>query len=178
MKDLLGKKIFTYKDIGNLPEGCYEIIDGARKDMTPTGFEHGDLEARIGEFLRKHLKKKGYTGVGEIGILISKDPLRIRAADVVYISKERSPQRPKGILQIPPDLIIEIISENNTVWEINEKVKDYLHIGVKHIVLVDPLTEIVSAYQKGKKEAIIYNFNENVPLIGELTLNMRDLLSG
>jgi len=123
-------RCYAYRDIGLLPDGRYEIIDGERRERAPTGFEHGRLEGRFFEILSRHLRDKGYVAVGEVGILISKQPLRIRAADVVYLSKEKSPQQPKGILEIAPDLVIEIISESNTSWEMNDKVKDYLAIGV------------------------------------------------
>ncbi len=177
MKTLAEKQIFTYDDITRLPEGNYEIIDGERYDMTPTGFEHGEFEWRLAEFLNRHLKDKGYVAVGEIGVLIKRKPFRLRAADVVYISKEKALQKPKGILEIPPDLIIEIISETNTAWEMTDKVKDYLSIGVERIILVDPQTQTVSLYQKGKKEAILYNFDEDVVLIEALSVKMKELLS-
>lgn len=176
MKALADKQFFTYEDINRLPDGNYEIINGERRDMTPTGFEHGDLEARLGELLRSLLKDKGYTAVGEIGILINKNPLRIRAADVVYISKDKVSSRPKGILEIPPDLIIEIISESNTAWELNEKVKDYLSIGVDRIVLIDPQTQTVNLYQKGKKETMIYNFDEDITLVEGVSVKIKELL--
>ena len=177
MKTLAEKQIFTYDDINRLPEGNYEIIDGERHDMTPTGFEHGEFEWKFAELLNRYLKDKGYVAVGEIGILIKRKPFRLRAADVVYISKEKSPKKPKGILEIPPDLIIEIISESNTAWEMTDKVKDYLSIGVERIILIDPLTQTVSLYQKGKKEALLYNFDEDVALIEDLSVKMKELLS-
>jgi hypothetical protein len=31
-------KIFQYQDSVSLPEGCYEIIDGKKKSMSPTDF--------------------------------------------------------------------------------------------------------------------------------------------
>ena len=109
-------------------------------------------------------------------MLISKKPLKIRAADVVYISKEKSQERPKGILEIPPDLIIEIISETNTAWEITDKVKDYLLIGVERILLIEPKTKSASIYQKGKKEAILYDYEEEITILEGLTLRLKDLL--
>ncbi|MBI4683857.1 MAG: Uma2 family endonuclease [Nitrospirae bacterium] len=177
MKTLTEKQILTYKDIPHLPEGNYEIIDGERRDITPTGFEHGHFEGKFYEILTRHFKDKGYAAVGEIGILIAKKPLRLRAADVVYISKEKSPQRPKGMLEIAPDLIIEIISESNAAWEIMDKVKDYLSIGVERIILINPLTQTVSLYQQGKKEALLYTFDEELFLIGNLTVKIKELLS-
>ena len=47
MKTLAEKQIFTYDDIGCLPEGNYEIKDGERYDMAPTSFEHGDIEGKF-----------------------------------------------------------------------------------------------------------------------------------
>src|SRR3972149_6350550 len=176
MKTLADKQHFIYEDIHRLPEGNYEIINGERYEMTPTSFEHGDLEVRFGELLRSKLKGKGYVAVGEVGILINKTPLRIRAANVVYISKEKAPERPKGILEIPPDLIIEIISETNTAWEITDKVKDYLLIGVERIILIEPKTRTVSIYQKGKKEAILYDYEEEIVILEGLTLRLIDIL--
>ncbi|MDH4164604.1 MAG: Uma2 family endonuclease, partial [Nitrospirota bacterium] len=138
MNTATAKQVYTYQDIHHLPDGNYEIIDGERHDMTPTGFEHGHLEAKLGELLRHALKDRGYVAVGEVGIVIGKTPFRLRAADVVYISKEKTAERPKGMLEIAPDLIIEIISESNTAWEVTDKVRDYLAFGVDRVVLVDP----------------------------------------
>ena len=115
--------------------------------------------------------------MGEVGVLISKKPLKIRAADVVYISKEKSPERPKGILEIPPDLIIEIISETNTAWEITDKVRDYLLIGVERIILIEPKTRTASIYQKGKKESILFDYDDEITILEGLTLRLKDLLT-
>ncbi len=175
MRSVTDRQFFIYEDLKHLPEGNYEIIDGERREMTPTGFEHGDFEGIFYELLKKHLKTKGYVAVGEVGILIKKTPLRVRAADVVYISKERTPERPKGILEIPPDLIIEIVSESNTAWEITDKVKDYLSIDVERIILIDPQTETVSLYQKGKREVSLYSFDEEFTLVEGLTIRIKDV---
>jgi Uma2 family endonuclease len=177
MKAALCRELLTYEDITRLPNGNYEVIDGERRDMTPTGFEHGDLEGRFYAFLTRRFEGKGYVAVGEIGILISRSPLRIRAADVVYISKAKTAWKPKGILEIPPDLIIEIVSESNTQSEMTEKVKDYLSIGVERVVLVDPQTRTVSAYQKGKNQAFFCDFDSEFALYEGLSLKMSDLLS-
>jgi Uma2 family endonuclease len=176
MTTLLEKKTWTYEDINSLPEGNYEIIDGERRDMTPTQFYHGEYELSIGGFLKKHLKNKGYVAVGEVGIVINRNPFRLRAADVVYISKEKSPERPKGMLEIPPDLIIEIISESNAQWEITNKVKDYLSIGVHRVVLVDPFTETVTVFMHGRKEAGYYNFDDEFELIDGIIVKLKEII--
>lgn len=173
---IIEKETFRYEDINSLPEGNYEIIHGERRDMTPTGFEHGDLESIFSELLRKQLSGRGYVAVGEVGIVIKKMPLTVRAADVVYISKEKSHERPKGMLEVPPDLVIEIVSESNTQSELTEKVKDYLSIEVGRVVLVDPKRKTVSVYQKGKSEILFYEFAEEFELIDGLTIKMNDII--
>ena len=176
MAAVLGKTLFTYEEINSLPEGNYEIIDGERRDMTPTGFEHGNLEGIFYDILRRHFGDKGYVAVGEVGVLINKNPLRVRGADVVYVSKERFPERPKGILESAPDLIVEIISESNTSWELTDKVKDYLSIGVERIIVVDPVTETVSVYRKGKREVILYGFDEEFEIVEGLKVKLKEAI--
>ncbi|MBI5739335.1 MAG: Uma2 family endonuclease [Nitrospirae bacterium] len=176
MAALTAKKIFTYEDIDSLPEGTFEIIDGERRDMTPTGFEHGSIEGVFCELLRKHYGEKGFVAVGEVGILITKRPFRLRAADVVYISKSRVPFRPKGMLETAPDLIVEIISESNTASEIAEKVNDYLSIGVGMIIIVDPQTEAVTIHQVGRKDALRYGFDEEFEMLEGVKVKLKKLI--
>ena len=176
MTTVLEKNVFTYEDIGHLPEGWYEIIDGERRYMTPTGFRHGKLENIFGEILRRNLKDKGYVATGEVGIIIRKSPLTLRAADVVYVSKKTSPIEPIGMLEIAPDLIIEIISEDNTQWEINEKVKDYFSIGAKRIIWVDPFSETITLFQHGRKEAIYLSFDEEFELVDGIMIRLKELV--
>jgi Uma2 family endonuclease len=175
MKVLLEKKVYTYDDINSLPEGSYEIIDGKMVAVTPAGFRHGKFESMLSEVLRKHLGRNGYVAAGEVGIVITKKPFRLRAADVVYLSKETSPQEPVGMLETPPDLIIEVISEENTAREINDKVRDYLSIGVKRVILIDPYTEIVTVYHLGKREAGYYSFDEEFELVAGVPIKLKEL---
>ena len=178
MNCLLEKTLLTYEDIHSLPDGSYEIIDGEMVTMTPSGFRHGKFECVLSEILRKHLGSKGYVAVGEVGVVITKRPFRLRAADVVYISKNTSPREPVGMLEIPPDLIIEIISEDDTARKINDKVRDYLSIGVKRVVFIDPFTETVTVYYHGRKEAGYYNFDEEFELIDGLLIRLKDICKG
>ena len=44
--------------------------------MTPASFEHGNLEGKFYKLLTRHLESKGHRSVGEVGVLISKQPLK------------------------------------------------------------------------------------------------------
>ena len=167
----------TYDDIDTLPEGSYEVIDGEVRELSPTGFEHGESELDLGAFLRSKLKGKGYVAVGEVGVLISKSPLRIRSADVVYISKERSPERPKGILTTVPDLVIEVVSPSNTYTEMEEKVYDYLSAGVDRVLLVDPHLKKATLFKRESKTADLYDFEEEFEILPKLKIKLSEVLS-
>jgi len=175
MKALLDKKVFTYNDVNSLPDGNYEIIDEEMVSMTPAGFRHGNLEGVFYALLTKHLGSKGYTAVGEVGIVIRKKPFRLRAADVVYISKKKSPKKPVGMLEVPPDLVVEIISEDEASGKINEKVQDYLSFGVKRVVCVNPFTETVTVHCHGQNDIGHYDFDEKFELIDNVFVTLSDL---
>ncbi len=170
------ERVYTYEDVlkGTLPEGLYEIVNGEVVKMAPTGFEHGDYEGRFYWLFNLKLKAKGYYSVGEVGILIRKKPLTIRAVDVVYISKERLKEKPKGILQVPPDLVIEILSPSNTYTEMEEKVQELLDFGVERVLLVDPRLRKAFLHKKGIVE--VYSFDEEFELLPELKIKLSEVL--
>ncbi len=172
----LAKRIYTYTDIDNLPPGSYEIIDGKRLSMSPAGFQHGLLEARFARFLDEHLPQEGWASVGEVGIILRRYPLRLRAADVVYVSKQTSPERPVKILEFPPDLVVEILSQENDVAYVNEKTQDYIKFGIPWIVLVDPDNEIVKVHQPGQAFPRQYTFADEFEIMNGLRLCVNELL--
>jgi hypothetical protein len=55
-------------------------------------------------------------------------------------------------------------------------VKDYLSIGVKRVVLVDPFTETVTVFMHGKKEAGYYNFDDEFELIDGLMVRLKEVI--
>jgi Uma2 family endonuclease len=170
------KELFTYEDIDKLPEGNYEIIDGRIKSLAPTGFEHGNIEGLLFNFLHSKLKDKGYIAVGEVGILIQKDPLRIRAADIVYISKEKAKEKPKGILEVVPDLVIEILSPSNTVSEMEEKIEDYFKIKIEKVIIISPEHKKVYIHKKDKNIIETYSFKDKIEFINKVEGKLEDII--
>lgn len=141
----------------------------------PAGFRHGSLVCTVLEILGKNLGSKGHIAVGEVGIVIRKRPFRLRAADVVYISKKTSPKKPVGMLEVPPDLVVEIISEDETAGKIDEKVQDYLSIDIKRVVCINPFTETVTVHYHGRSDIGYYDFDEKFELIDKVFVKLREL---
>ena len=167
------EKLVTYEDLENIPEG-FEVIEGRLKELAPAGGEHGFLEQKIGRRIDEKFEKEGYVLVGEVGLVISKDPLTVRAADIVYISKKKLKSLPKGMLEVPPDLVVEIISPSNTFEEIEEKVADYMKFGVENILLIDPGAKKVTLIDR-ERRIQIKDFSEEIEILPGLKLRMSEL---
>jgi Uma2 family endonuclease len=144
-KLMTGEELLAMGDMGP----C-ELIDGRIVMMEATGGEHGEVEGNfyeaIKDFARSH--QAGRVQVGEVGIYIRRNPDRVRAADVLFISLERYAQlqNKRGFLDVAPELVVEILSPDDTMIGMNQKLRDYFSIGVKLVWLVDPEARSVFAY--------------------------------
>ena len=144
-KLITGEDLLAMGDIGP----C-ELIDGRIVRMNPIGRSHAyvaaNLSMALNQFVRQH--KLGEVLVGEIGIFIQRKPDRIRAADVVFVSKERLAQTTaSGYLMTAPDLVVEIISPTDRWQTVRDKLEEYFAIGVQRVWIVEPDTRAVLVYR-------------------------------
>ena len=82
----------------------------------------------------------------ESGVVIERDPDSVFGPDVAFCSIARHPTRPEGYYEIPPDLVVEVLSPDDRRKHVREKIKDYLKNGVKLVWLVDPEVRTVTVY--------------------------------
>ncbi|MBA4186860.1 MAG: Uma2 family endonuclease [Planctomycetaceae bacterium] len=94
-----------------------------------------------------------------------------RGADLCYVSYAKLPpgKSSEKMLEVPPDLVVEVRSPSNTWTDMVEKMLDYQHFGVPVVVIIDPETESASVYRSGTKQDI---FEKNQ------TLTLPDVLPG
>src|SRR5204863_6840588 len=89
---ITGEELLAMGDVGP----C-ELIDGRIVPMSPTGEEHGFVEATLAaaliEFVRS--RKLGRVMTGEVGVFTRRSPDRVRGADVVFISSARGASAPR-----------------------------------------------------------------------------------
>lgn len=141
---ITGEELLAMGDIGP----C-ELIDGRIVPMSPSGGEHGGIEFELGRHLGNFVadRQLGWVMGGEVGIYTRRNPDRVRGADVVFVSKERMPKRPKGFLEIAPDLVVEVVSPNDSWQEVREKLEEYFSIGVRWVWLVEPENRAVLVFR-------------------------------
>jgi Uma2 family endonuclease len=93
-----------------------------------------------------HANKLGLVFSQECGYQIfPADPKKVRKPDASFIARGRLPndRPPRGHVNVPPDLEVEIVSPNDLAEEVDQRVADYLSAGVKLIRIVFPASRSV-----------------------------------
>ncbi len=156
------KDLLTYKDLKDLPkEGRYEVVEGRLLGMSPAGGWHAYMVAELSSRLREKLKDIGYVLAGELGLVIQKEPLTLRASDIAFYSKEKLSHIPKGFLHEPPDLVVEVIAEETSMEYFEEKLRDYMNFGVGRMVFVDLIKRLVLVVDEERRISV-HSFEEEV----------------
>jgi Uma2 family endonuclease len=126
-----------------------ELVGGRVLELTPPGYEHGSIQVAIGSLLRAWARRTDFGGVvSEVGFILSRDPDTVRAPDVAFVRRERLPSpRPRGYIEGPPDLAVEIRSPSDRQRRLSEAVADYLDAGTPMVWVVDPGRRSVTVHR-------------------------------
>jgi Uma2 family endonuclease len=165
----------TPEELLAMPDGGhYELIDGELRERNMSL-----LSSRVAVSLARRLdlhceqNNLGWVVDAECGYkCFPWKPSRIRRADVSFIGIDRLPsdeQRSQGYVTIPPDLAVEIVSPNDRVSELDEKIDEYLRAGVRLIWIINPETRKVQVWRHD---------GSVIPLRAEDELSGEDVLPG
>ena len=156
------EKKMTAVDLYNMPDhgGRNELVQGEIVPMSPASTMHGDIAMRLGAILWNFSDQHnlGRVFAAETGFILSQNPDTVRALDVAFVAQERIPKESvpeTGFWAIVPDLVAEIVSPNDRMTEIQDKVTDYLAAGVRLVWVVDPKTETVIVYRSLKQISVL-----------------------
>jgi Uma2 family endonuclease len=133
-------KLVTAEELLRMPdEGVVELIDGEIRKMSPAGFDHGDIAMLVGESLSAYVRKRrlGKATAAETGFILRRNPDTVRAPDVAFVRIDRVKKTP-GFFLGAPDLVVEVISPNDTYAEVDAKVVDWLSSGVQIVIVINP----------------------------------------
>jgi Uma2 family endonuclease len=150
----------------------FELIDGEIVEKTMPTQEHGITGANIvGELY------VWWTGNGKKGWLMIEtrvkppaDDANDRIPNISYIAPERAdPVRRKGSVPTIPDLVIEILSPDDSLPKTRAKMKYYMENGARLGWLVIPAKKLVEVY-RADGDVIILTAADNDVLDGETVL--------
>lgn len=111
-----------------------EYIDGELGERNVGKREHARVQALIAASLGNHEREWSVIVLTAQRIQVS--PQRVRIPDVVLTSLLPQPE----VLVDPPLLIVEILSPDDTYFDLEQRTRDYQGMGVQTIWLIDPRT--------------------------------------
>ncbi len=136
-------------------EPLCEIVRGVRVELPPMGMEAnagaGELYFQFRGFLKQH--RLGHAAVESMFTLVH-DPETKRRPDVAFVSAERWPLDrpwPTGDWDVTPDLAVEVVSPNDSMYAVRLKVQEYFDAGVREVWVIMP----------PQREALVYTLDRN-----------------
>jgi Uma2 family endonuclease len=133
----------------------YDIIDGEMvMAAAPTG-RHQRIIGKLYRVLDTYLQttRRGMVLFAPCDILIQRDPLRTRQPDLFVFLSGRSDVGDldalldQPVLEVAPDITVEVLSRNETRRMRTDKLADYQRIGVKECWMVSPQGQTVEVLQ-------------------------------
>lgn len=166
-------KLMSIEEFLALPDDGVErwLVRGELREngMTVRNRFHGRVTVRASRFLDEWCdtlpQPHGSVYAGEIGICLGRDPDLLFGVDVVYVSADVIARQTEEITIIDgvPVLAVEILSPNDTIESIHEKITDYLKAGIQVIWIIDPYLRTVEVFRQEEGPTL---FNDQQELIG------------
>jgi Uma2 family endonuclease len=125
--------IEEYLDTSYSPDR--EYVDGEIVERNLGEKTHSKIQRKISTYLDTRSKKLGIEVFPEQRVQVS--PTRFRIPDVTVV---RAPEPQEEIFTSPPHLCIEILSKDDTMQYMQEKIDDYLNFGVPYVWIINPKT--------------------------------------
>jgi Uma2 family endonuclease len=144
--------LYTPEDLLRIPDGNrYELVDGhlVEHDMGYlSSWIAGTIHALLWNFCQA--QNLGWVAPPDAGFQCFPGQRNlVRRPDVTFIRRGRLPgeRLPEGHARIAPDLAVEVVSPNDTYYEVEGKVRDYLGAGVPLVWVVNPQTRTVRIHR-------------------------------
>jgi Uma2 family endonuclease len=143
---------YTPEDLLAMSDGKgLELVDGHLVERK-IGIEPSWVAGELHALLRQHGKEHdfGWAFQSECGYqCFPHEPGRVRKPDVSFVRYGRFPGGvlPKGWAKIPPDLAVEVVSPNDVIDELDEKLADYRKVGVPLIWVIYLRSRTVMVYR-------------------------------
>jgi Uma2 family endonuclease len=143
---------YTPEDLLALPDyGRFELIDGQlveRKMGAKSSLAATNLLGLVWHFVRNNTL--GLVFQADCGYQIfAEEPGRVRFADGSFLRRGQLPENlvPQGHCRVAPALVIEAVSPNDTAYEVEDKIAQWLGAGVRLVWVLYPETQRVQVHR-------------------------------
>jgi Uma2 family endonuclease len=179
------KTTLTAEDLLRLPDNGmrHELVRGELRSMPFRSAEDGLIAGQALFLIRDYVRPRGlgFSFAAGTGFLVEHDPDLVRAPALAFIAADGlqgwSPSPEYS--ELVPDLVVEIISTDDSPGEIEEKVHDWLNVGVRLAWVVHPSTRSVTVY-RSRSDIRIVGEDESLDggdVLPGFTCRVGDLLS-
>jgi Uma2 family endonuclease len=155
----------TTEELLALPDNGMErwLIAGELRErpMSVRNRVHSRVVTRVAKFLDNWLdaqaSPRGQVLTGDAGVRLRRDPDTVFGVDVLYVSAEVLAQQTEDITIIDgiPTLVVEVLSPNTTIEDLNEKIDTYREARVPLIWIIDPYQRTVTIFQPGDEPVLV-----------------------
>jgi Uma2 family endonuclease len=112
----------------------------------------------------------------DTGVITERGPDTVRGADVSYCSFARVPKGPlpDRYLDMPPDLIVEVLSQNDRWPKVLAKVAEYLDAGTTVVLVLDDQRRLAHLYRADGTTIVLGSEDElSIPeLLGDFRIRV------
>lgn len=148
----LATEACTPEDLLTMPDGKrFELVEGDLVETnvsTLSSWVGGRTFRLIANFAED--RGLGTAWPADCGLqCFADDPGRVRRPDVTFIGRDRYPigKLSEGYLREVPDLVVEVISTNDSAKDVERKVGEYLDAGVRLLWVVSPEEQTVRVHR-------------------------------
>ena len=158
-----------------------ELIRGEFIPKMPTAEEHGAIVGNLVGYLWLSVRpnRLGRIVASDSGVRVETNPDTVREPDIAFISSERRPPGTSvpGYTEIPPDLVVEVVSPSDRQPAINDKARMWVDAGVRLVWVLWPETKMIEIHRPGES---VVTLRENDTLTGmdvipQFTCPVRDI---
>ena len=131
-----------------------ELVRGEFIPKMPVGEEHGAIVGNLVGYLWLSVRpnRLGRIVASDSGVRVETNPDTVREPDIAFISSERRPRGTfvPGYTEIPPDLVVEVVSPSDRQPAINDKARMWVDAGVRLVWVLWPETKMIEIHRAGE----------------------------
>jgi Uma2 family endonuclease len=159
-------QLMTAEEFAKLPDDGrrYELVRGVLVEMNMPKPRHGQVCGRVQAYVFMFCDGRlGHVLSNDSGVITERNPDTVRGADICYYPYAKVAPGPLGndYLDVPPDVVFEVLSPDDRPMRVMRKTREYLDAGVLAVVVIDPRDQEIEIHRSNQPV-------EEVPLAGEL----------
>jgi Uma2 family endonuclease len=150
-------KLMTADELLAMPDDgrFWELVRGELREVSPSGIRASAVAVAISAWLMIYVieRELGIVTGADGGFVLERDPDTVLAPDVAFIRQDHVPPEDELLRfgQVPPDLVVEVVSPTDRPRAVAEKVAIYLAKGVPLVWVVDPATRSAEVHRPGRQ---------------------------